>query len=109
MSEKMSLVGQIIVIGKEEVVGKNNTRKLTFVINTGGKYPDKVQFSLMGDRCDALRDFGVNDVVEVFFNVRGREWKEKFYVDLQAWRVVSAENVRGDGADKGAEDDNMPF
>lgn len=58
-----------------------------FVIETHGKYPQFIKFQLVQDRCDALDPFNEGEVLQVFFDLRGREWEGKYFTNLNAWRI----------------------
>ncbi len=90
-----------------EVVGKlykkfnteNKTqtfRAREFVIEIpDGNYPQMIKFQLVQDRCDILDAYQEGDEIKVFFDLRGREWNEKFFTNLNAWRLekTSAETA----------------
>lgn len=62
--------------------------KREFVIETGeDKYPQLIKFELVKDKCSHLDKLVLGDVVEVSFDIRGSEYKERFYVNLVAWKV----------------------
>lgn len=58
-----------------------------FVIQTQEQYPQFVKFQLVQDRCNAIDAFQDGELINVFFDLRGREWQEKFFTNLQAWKV----------------------
>lgn len=64
-----------------------------FVIETEGQYPQYVKFQLTQDRCQIVDEVNTGDMIKVYFDLRGREWNEKYFTNLNAWRVeaVSAE------------------
>ncbi len=81
-----------------------------FVVETSEQYPQKVKFEFMKDSVSALDNYKVGDNVEVDFNVRGNEYKEKYYVNLNAWKI----NKVGEGAASGGAkvddgEDDLPF
>jgi hypothetical protein len=39
--------------------------------------------------------------VKVFFDIRGREWKENYYVNLNAWKIESVDGGSGGAPDNG--------
>jgi len=86
MSEKYTMEGQIKLIGDVQTF-KNDFTKREFVIETDGKYPQMVKFEVVKDGCQAMDEFNVGERVVVSFNIRGNEWNEKYYVNLQAWNV----------------------
>jgi len=66
------------------------TEKLTkreFVIETEEKYPQQVKFELVNDKTGIIDPFTVGATLKVFFNVRGREWNGKYFVNLNAWKI----------------------
>lgn len=56
-----------------------------FVIESSGKYPKKTSFTLWNDNCDFIP--AVGDEVTVSYNPESREYNEKWYTDLKAWKV----------------------
>lgn len=63
-----------------------------FIIKVGqpeDKYPQEVKFQLVNDNIDLLDFIQVNDVVEVTFDLRGREYNGTHYVTLNATKVTS--------------------
>lgn len=67
-------------------------RKREFVVETGDKYPQKILFTLVQDKCDMLESFGIGDTVNVAFDVKGRDWQDKggqtkYFVTLEAFRI----------------------
>lgn len=66
-------------------------QKQDFVIQTEEQYPKQVCFSLWGQRVDDLSRYNENERVRVFFDVSSREYNERWYTDLRAWRIESAD------------------
>ena len=63
-----------------------------FILKVGqpeDKYPQDVKFQLVNDNIDLLDFIQVNDVVEVTFDLRGREYNGTHYVTLNATKVTS--------------------
>ena len=95
----------------------NAWKKSGFVVTTGGDYPKDVAFSVFGEeKVDNLMKFNkVGQQVDVSFNVESREYKGKYYTDLQAWKIFGSENkteaspTAGDGYSKASEVSDLPF
>lgn len=62
-------------------------QKREFVVTTNEQYPQDIKLELIKDKCALLNSYSVGDEVRVSFNVRGSEYKGKYYVNLQAWRI----------------------
>jgi hypothetical protein len=80
---------------KFDTENKTNTfQAREFVIEvTSGNYPQFIKFQLTQDRCALIDDYEEGGMIKVFFDLRGREWNEKYFTNLNAWRLekVSAE------------------
>ncbi len=68
--------------------------KRDFVITTLEQYPQDIKFSALKEKTEQLGQFSEGDVVNVKFDLRGREYNGNYYVDLNAWRIE-----RGDAAE----------
>lgn len=58
-----------------------------FVIKTEGQYPQFVKFQLTQDRCQMVDPYNEGDQIKVYFDLRGREWNEKYFTNLNAWKI----------------------
>ncbi len=80
---------------------KETFKKREFVIEQqDGQYPNFVKFELTQDRCGLIDDFSEGDEVTVSFDLSGRQWQDKFFTNLRAWRVQAASGG-GDGGNGG--------
>ncbi len=75
-----------------------------------GNYPQYIKFQLTQDRCALIDNYNEGDMIKVTFDLRGREWNEKYFTNLNAWRI---DKVVEDAApiDQGApfpEQEDMP-
>ena len=65
-----------------------------FVIEVDDRgYTQYIKFQLTQDRCGLIDSYEVNDIINVHFDLRGREWQEKFFTNLNAWRIERADEV----------------
>ena len=70
-----------------------------FVIEVAdGQYPQMVKFQLVQDKCSLIDDYSEGDQIEVEFDLRGREWNEKYFTNLQAWRISRAGEGGGESS-----------
>ena len=93
-------------------------------------YTQYIKFQLTQDRCSIIDPINEGDQLKVYFDLRGREWNEKYFTNLNAWKVEAnqvaaaapaptdfsnepfpTEPVNNTGAEKAkAEDfDDLPF
>jgi len=62
-----------------------------FVIEIGdGNYPQFIKFQLTQDRCGLIDAYQPGQQIKVYFDLRGREWNEKYFTNLNAWRITEA-------------------
>ncbi|MCQ2285371.1 MAG: DUF3127 domain-containing protein [Bacteroidales bacterium] len=67
----------------------NNWQKQECVIETvDTQYPQKVCFSLWGDKVDQMNSFNLGDRIVVSFDLSSREFNGKWYTDVRAWKVA---------------------
>ena len=70
--------------------------KRDFVITTMEQYPQDIKFSALKEKSEQLSKFSEGDVLNVKFDLRGREYNGQFYVDLNAWRIESGQAASGE-------------
>jgi len=62
-----------------------------FVIESANdRYPQMIKFQLTQDRCSIVDNYKEGDQIKVFFDLRGREWNGKYFTNLNAWKVETA-------------------
>ncbi|MDA9795165.1 DUF3127 domain-containing protein [Paracoccaceae bacterium] len=61
-------------------------RKQEYILETDSNYPKKICFMAWGDKIDqfALKQ---GDTVEVAVDLESREYNERWYADVKAWKV----------------------
>jgi hypothetical protein len=110
---KFELTGTIIEMFPAQTFNKG-FRKREFVIEVGDKYPQKILFQLVQEKCDMLESFDIGDIVAVAFDVKGRDWTDKlgavkYFTTLEAWRISGQKKSGPIGitADAGEFDDDV--
>ena len=85
------LTGTIIDVFQTQTFAKG-FRKREFVLEYGDKYPQKIIFGLVQEKCDMLDSYGIGDTIVVSFEVKGRDWTDKsgtvkYFNSLEAFRI----------------------
>lgn len=94
----MEISGKCVkILGEQRFVSQrtgNEFVKNGFVIETSGEYPKKVCFTVIGSEKYANMHIEVGRSYNVSFDVESREWKERWFTELTAWRAdaLTAEN-----------------
>ena len=95
--------------GKIEKIFDSETKGASFQVRqfvievSEGQYPQMVAFQLVQDKCGLIDDYSEGDMIEVDFDLRGREWNGKYFTNLQAWRIGRA----GEGSSQGGASDGQ--
>ena len=77
--------------------------KREFVVEVpDGKFPQMIKFECVKDKIAMLDGVQIGDQVKVAFDIRGSEYKERFYVNLNAWKLTKT------GGNGGGEEDSGP-
>jgi len=97
------LSGTVKVIFEEQTFG-SGFNKREFVVTTGDdKYPQEIKFECLKEKVELVDKLKTGDKVKVTFDINGREWNEKYFVNLKAFRIETA------GASTGSSDEPPPF
>jgi hypothetical protein len=86
----MEISGKVYqVMPVQSGVGKtgNEWRKIDFVVETDAKYDNRVCFTAWGERVADVENLGIGQKVKVSFDVASREYNEKWYTDIKAWKI----------------------
>lgn len=112
----MQVTGKITRIGKlEEGTSKAGKawKKVTFVVETSDDYNNIYPFTIFGEeKVDKFLQYNkVGYSVDVDFNISAREWQDKYFVDLQAWKVFKAQGEASNQPEMTEEEagDDLPF
>ena len=107
----MHYIGKITNILKEELVGKNQLRKRSIVLEeiTDRDYKGSIVVDFIKDKCDLLSKFNVGDTVKVWLNFRANEYNWKWYNSINWWSIFEEKNNTAPVNTDSAYDDNLPF
>lgn len=74
----MNITGEILEIKETvNVTEKFKKRELILKYTSDNKFYEFIKFEAFNDRCSLLDKVKQGDSVEIFFNIKGREWKDK--------------------------------
>jgi single-strand DNA-binding protein len=82
------ITGTLVKKYETETKGESfRVRDFVIKANDGGQYDNFVKFQLSQDRTAIIDDMNEGDEIKVHFDLRGRQWQEKYFTNLSAWRV----------------------
>ena len=95
----MEITGKLLnVLPEETGEGRNGTwKKQSFVLETQDQYPKKVCITTWGDKIN-LSNFQENEVITASINIESREFNNRWYTDVKAWKVVKQQSSSGTDA-----------
>jgi hypothetical protein len=106
----LEITGKLVKIlqAQSGAGAKGNWVKQEFVIETTEQYPKKLCISLWGDKVENLKKYSLNDEIKVSFNLESREYNERWYTDIRAWKIESAgKGTQEDGPAKKKSEESM--
>jgi hypothetical protein len=120
--EQMKLNGRVQTIFNTQVIS-DKFRKRELVLNTGGEYAQQILFQFTNDSCEALEGLNEGDQIDIYFDIRGREWTNpktgevRYFNTLNAWKydVQTKETVQSKATttpvpvDDLSPDNDLPF
>lgn len=65
--------------------------KREFVVTSEDKFPQDIAFECVKEKAALLDDVSPGQRVTVHFNINGREYNERYFVNLSVWRVDAAD------------------
>jgi len=81
--------------------------KQEFILETLEQYPRKICISAWGERVNELSAVPAGDVLKVSFSIESREYNERWYTDVRAWRIEK--QTTAGVATSAATTDNTPL
>ncbi len=82
--------GKVHKIFPTETKGESFQVRDFVIETTSGTYVQYIKFQLTQDRCALMDNYNDGDMIKVHFDLRGREWNEKYFTNLNAWRIEGA-------------------
>ena len=108
--------GELKTIKQTEQISDSFKKREFVAVDNSSQYPQTVLFQSVQDRCDLLDNFKSGDMVEISFNLRGREWTNpegvvKVFNTLDAWKIVSLDATDTNEGNTTEEEngDDLPF
>jgi single-strand DNA-binding protein len=103
MANSFELTGTLKVLEDLQTFASGFTKREFVIEVPDGKYPQMVKFETVRDKIDQLNTLSIGDELKVTFDVRGNEYKGRYYVNLNAWKIESSGGGNGGGGGGGAQ------
>lgn len=81
-----------------------------FVIeNTEGQYPKKMCFNVFGDDKITTFDIKLGDEVKVYFDIDAKQWNDRWFNSINAWKVDKLSNSVGSNSQTSSNSGGIDF
>ena len=105
MANSFELTGTLKVLEDLQTFASGFTKREFVIEIPDGKYPQMVKFEVVRDKISQLDQVNIGDELKVTFDVRGNEYKGRYYVNLNAWKI---EGGGGGGGGNGDSQEDPP-
>lgn len=95
MSKSFELEGELIEIMDIQTFQSGFTKREFVIREEDDRYPQDIKMTLMRNLCSLLDNFKKGDRIRVTFSLRGSKWQERYFTDLNAFKI---ERVEVDGS-----------
>lgn len=87
------MTGTIRKIGDLQTFPSGFEKRELMLNDEDPRFPQDIAFSFTRDRTKLLDQFAEGDRVKVSFDIRCREFNDRHYIDLNAWKIERPEGV----------------
>lgn len=87
MSE-LTIKGAVKLINEVKVISDRFSVREFVITTLDAKYPQDILFQAVNDKMDMVTPLRKSQVVDVSFNLRGREFNGRYYNTLDVWKVT---------------------
>jgi hypothetical protein len=104
MGKSFEIEGKLKVINDIQTFASGFSKREFVVEVEDGNYPQMIKFECVKDKTSLTDGVEIDDAVKVTFDIRGNEYKERFYVNLNAWKLEKLGASSGGSPQYGDED-----
>jgi len=96
---KYELTGKIKLIMEEQTFPSGFSKREFVVTTENERFPQDVCFGCLKDKAAMLDRCSEGQQVKVSFDISGREYNGRYFVNLNAWKIEPADDAAGNIAD----------
>jgi len=90
MAKGFELEGKLKVVDEIQTFASGFSKREFVVEVEDGKYPQLIKFDLLKEKTSLTDNFQLGDTLHVHFDIGGREYNGRYFVNLNAWKVERA-------------------
>ena len=81
------LTGKVKVLQETQTFDSGFKKREIVVTVEEGNYPQDVCLEFVQDKINLLDSIEVDQEVTISFNIRGSEWKGRYFTNLRGWKI----------------------
>lgn len=108
----LTIKGAVKLINEVKMISDRFSVREFVITTLDPKYPQDILFQAVNDKMDMVTPLRNGQVVEVSFNLRGREFNGRYYNTLDVWKVTHDKDYVDPAAPSvqpADETDDLPF
>lgn len=90
MANSFELTGIVKVLEDTQTFASGFSKREFVIEIPDGKYPQLIKFDTLKEKISLLDSVSIGDELKVTFDIRGREYNGKYFVNLNAWKIESS-------------------
>jgi hypothetical protein len=79
---------KILPIESGQKNGGGEWSSQTIIIEQEGQFPKPIAVNLFGDKINLLNGIHLNDKLSVSINIESREYNDKYFTKVNAWKIA---------------------
>jgi hypothetical protein len=91
MANNYEMTGSVVKVGELQTFPSGFTKRELVINDNDPRFPQEIAFSFTKDRAALIENLNPGDLVTVSFDIRGRSYQERHFVDLNGWRCRPAD------------------
>ena len=108
----LTIKGAVKLVNEVKVISDRFSVREFVITTLDPKYPQDILFQAVNDKIDMIDSLRKAQVVDVSFNLRGREFNGRYYNTLDVWKVTHDKEFvdpASTSVQPQAEKDDLPF
>jgi hypothetical protein len=99
------LTGKVKLVQDAQTFGSGFTKREVVVTVEKGKYPQEICLEFVQDKISLLDKVTPGQEVTITFDIRGREYNGRYYVNLSGWKIEAGDRPVDSDAPPPADED----
>lgn len=95
MANNYEMTGSVVKVGDLQTFPSGFTKRELVINDNDPRFPQEISFSFTKDRAALVEHLNPGDLVTVSFDIRGRSYQDRHFVDLNGWRCRPADQPAG--------------